>query len=64
MNEPDWNALIGRERCCDEDYGGSHYHCAKCGGVCGMMGHMDATCDVYRAKGLDRPAFVYEAVAV
>ena len=28
-----------RPKCCDEDYGGSHYHCAQCGEVTGMMGH-------------------------
>lgn len=26
------------ERCCDQDYGGSHYHCGGCGQVSGMMG--------------------------
>lgn len=27
------------KRCCEEDYGGSHYHCANCGEVSGMYGH-------------------------
>lgn len=27
------------DRCCDEDFGGSHYHCAYCRGVSGMQGH-------------------------
>jgi hypothetical protein len=31
-----WN---GRERCCEEDFGGSHYHCAHCGQVSSMQGH-------------------------
>lgn len=31
--------IIGREPCCDEDLGGSHYHCGRCGGVSSMMGH-------------------------
>ncbi len=25
--------------CCDEDYGGSHYHCGHCREVTSMMGH-------------------------
>lgn len=29
----------GRDRCCDQDYGGSHYHCGRCGEVASMMGH-------------------------
>lgn len=28
----------GRRRCCDEDFGGSHYHCGRCRRVSGMMG--------------------------
>ncbi len=28
----------GRNRCCIEDFGGSHYHCAKCNRVTGVMG--------------------------
>ena len=28
-----------RRLCCDQDYGGSHYHCAKCEAVTGMFGH-------------------------
>lgn len=31
---------FGHARCCEEDYGGSHYHCARCDGVTGMYGHM------------------------
>lgn len=27
------------QRCCAEDFGGSHYHCAHCGQVAGMQGH-------------------------
>lgn len=27
------------DRCCPEDYGGSHYHCANCGEVSSMFGH-------------------------
>jgi hypothetical protein len=27
------------DRCCSEDYGGSHYHCARCQEVCGSHGH-------------------------
>lgn len=29
------------DRCCEEDFGGSHYHCAKCGKVGGMYGHAE-----------------------
>lgn len=29
----------GGPRCCPEDWGGSHYHCAGCNGVTGMYGH-------------------------
>ncbi len=37
----------GRNRCCIEDFGGSHYHCAKCNRVTGMMGcgEQDELCD-------------------
>lgn len=28
-----------RVRCCEEDWGGSHYHCGECGEVTGMYGH-------------------------
>ncbi len=28
-----------RGPCCDEDWGGSHYHCGYCGAVTGMYGH-------------------------
>ncbi len=31
-----WDPLT---RCCDKDFGGSHYHCPNCGEACGMMGH-------------------------
>jgi hypothetical protein len=31
--------LAGRTRCCDQDHGGSHYHCGRCNGVTGMYGH-------------------------
>jgi hypothetical protein len=27
------------DRCCSQDFGGSHYHCAHCGQVSGMQGH-------------------------
>lgn len=27
------------DRCCNQDYGGSHYHCSNCGAVTGMLGH-------------------------
>lgn len=30
----------GRIRCCEDDYGGTHWHCAKCNGVTSMMGHL------------------------
>lgn len=33
------DAYLNRERCCDEDFGGSHYHCSQCNAVTGMMGH-------------------------
>lgn len=33
---------IEHERCCDQDYGGSHYHCANCGLVSSMFGHYSA----------------------
>lgn len=47
---------IGREPCCDEDLGGSHYHCAKCGAVCSMMGHStEKWCALAREQGRDRP---------
>lgn len=29
----------GREPCCPLDFGGSHYHCARCDCVTGMYGH-------------------------
>lgn len=30
----------GRPRCCDQDFGGSHYHCGGgCGAVTSMYGH-------------------------
>lgn len=29
---------LGREPCCPEDWGGSHYHCARCSRVSGMYG--------------------------
>jgi hypothetical protein len=35
---------IGRKRCCDQDFGGSHYHCA-CGRVSGFQGCGDVRCD-------------------
>jgi len=28
------------EQCGEDVSGSSHYHCANCGDVCGMMGHM------------------------
>ncbi len=31
--------MTGWRRCCEEDWGGSHYHCAGCGAVTGMYGH-------------------------
>ncbi len=37
--EKEREKLIGRKPHCDQDYGGSHYHCAKCNGVSSMMGH-------------------------
>jgi hypothetical protein len=46
--------LIGREPCCDEDYGGSHYHCSQCNGVCSMMGHWTDKLWV-RGKGIPLP---------
>jgi len=30
------------ERCCAEDFGGSHYHCGNCNAVTGMYGHYAA----------------------
>lgn len=27
------------KRCCDQDFGGSHYHCGNCGQVSSMYGH-------------------------
>ena len=47
--------LIGREPCCEEDYGGSHYHCARCGAVCSMMGNSPEDCELAREHGRDRP---------
>ena len=41
MSEIDWEAHLGRPRCCDQDFGGSHYHCARCGAVTGMYGHWE-----------------------
>lgn len=32
-----------REPCCDQDFGGSHYHCGHCGEVSSMQGHYVAT---------------------
>ena len=37
--EIDWEKQLGRKRCCEEDFGGSHYHCGHCGEVSGMYGH-------------------------
>ena len=30
---------LTRDRCCDRDSGGSHYHCSRCNEVTGMYGH-------------------------
>ena len=38
--------VMGREPCCDEDYGGSHYHCGRCGKTSSMMGHLTTYCKV------------------
>ena len=46
--------------CCDEDYGGSHYHCVRCGAACSMMGHTDEGCALAREQGRDRPQFITE----
>lgn len=37
VGEP-WDSGFGT-RCCEEDMGGSHYHCAGCGAAGGMYGH-------------------------
>lgn len=37
--EIDWDKWDGA-RCCKDDFGGSHYHCAVCGMVCGSHGHL------------------------
>lgn len=29
----------GPPRCCEEDQGGSHWHCGNCGEVSSMYGH-------------------------
>lgn len=31
--------LAGRPRCCELDFGGSHYRCGRCNAVTGMYGH-------------------------
>ena len=38
--------FIGRKPCCEQDFGGSHYHCGRCNGVTGMMGHSTVFCKV------------------
>lgn len=61
-----------RERCCDQDQGGSHYHCGNCGEVSSMLGHYVAaeggfTCEAkdhpYRSTILDEIAAREEAAA-
>ena len=31
---------LGRPQCCDDDWGGSHYHCPACGQETSMYGHV------------------------
>ncbi len=31
------------DRCCEADFGGSHYHCSYCGCTCSYQGHVDAS---------------------
>ena len=30
----------GRIRCCEDDFGGSHWHCGRCGRVSSIYGHL------------------------
>lgn len=39
MSSPLEDGILGRPRCCDDDFGGSHYHCGSCGEVSSSMGH-------------------------
>lgn len=39
INKADLARMIGREPCCDQDFGGSHYHCPRCWAVTSMLGH-------------------------
>lgn len=57
----EWDPYSGRERCCDEDYGGSHYHCTRCGAVTSMMGHYSKDeCEDSISLGHDRPEWLEE----
>lgn len=47
---------FGRAECCDEDFGGSHNHCTRCGAVTSSFGHQTAEeCEDARTLGLTRP---------
>ena len=59
------SATIGRDPCCPDDFGGSHYHCAYCGCVCGMMGHWGHHDPRYYCTPMDqRPEYWEKFVTV
>lgn len=48
--------MQGRDRCCDQDYGGSHYHCGNCGKASSMLGHyIGKVSDKRMSEILDKP---------
>lgn len=52
--------MFGREQCCPDDYGGSHYHCVKCGCVSSMLGHHKGECPPENERPEYAKRFVYE----
>ena len=55
--QQDNSIAYGRERHCDEDHDGSHWHCSRCGAVCSSEGHEPSMCELARKRGKDRPGF-------
>ena len=53
----DNSIAYGRERHCDEDHDGSHWHCSRCGAVCSSEGHEPSMCELARKRDKDRPGF-------
>ena len=51
----DFEKIQGRARCCDKDFGGSHYHCGNCGEVSSMLGHFVSVSSPKMAEMIGRP---------